>query len=468
MKNRHKSKKNEIEKQNSIEVEKSNSLTELALGLRTQQNQVGQSDTIDLNLRRYLLTNRRDLLSSMYIELGIVQTLIDQPVDDAYSELPKLIAPQLNNDDIAKVEQYIIENNWLEIFKQALKWGRLFGGAGLFVNTPQNPASELRIDLLKEGDKVSLYACDRWELNYSTSGKIDVEHLSGTTSDEKTPYNLYGQPIHKSRVLKIKGKEAPSLQRMQLMGWGMSEVERLVRSLNSYLKNQDVVFELLDEAKVDVYKIEGYNDLLTQPDGTTKVQKQVSLSNSIKNYLNALVMDSQDDYQQKNMSFAGLPEMNTQNKENIASDLRMPITKLFGISSAGFNSGEDDIENYNSMIKSEIRAKSKTHLITIYKLACAVTLGFVPEDIDIELPDLRILSAEQTEAVKNHKFQRLVTAFQNQLISEEDFKESCNKEGLLPIDLNVKESTVIQQEQEEKPTKKEKQNGLWGLFNGNR
>ena len=31
-------------------------------------------------------------------------------------------------------------------------------------------------------------------------------------------------------------------------------------------------------------------------------------------------------------------------------NLKMPITKLFGISAAGFSSGEDDIENYNSMI----------------------------------------------------------------------------------------------------------------------
>lgn len=458
-----KSLKNEV-----VISEKSNGLTEFALNMQTQQNQVAQGKTVELNLRRYLLSNNRDLLGQMYVEIGIVQTLIDQPVDDAYAEIPQIISSQLSEDDCKEVIQYIQENNWFEKFKQALKWGRLFGGAGLFINVNQNPESELRLDLIKQGDKVDLYPCDRWELNFQARGDINAQNLNDPQGNSKTPYNLYGEAIHYSRVLKIKGKEAPSLNRLQLMGWGMSEVERLIRSLNGYLKNQDLIFELLDEAKLDVYKIDGFNDALGQTGGTDKITKQIALSNSVKSYLNALVLDKEDEYDQKQMSFSGLPEMNKQNKENIASDLRMPITKLFGISSAGFNSGEDDIENYNSMLKSEIRAKSRTYLIMVYKLACAVVLGFIPDDLDIELPDLRILSAEQQENVKNNQFNRLMAAFQNQLITEEEFKTACNKNSLLPIQIDAKAETVMDKKDTTiDPTnnkKKEKSNSLLGWF----
>ena len=162
-KNKHKKAIKETEKLNSndFEIEKSNSLTELALGLRTQQNVVSQADTIDVNLRRYMLTTNRMLLSQMYIELGIVQTLIDQPVDDAYATLPKLKSPQISVDDSALVEQYIIENGWFEKFKQAIKWGRLFGGAGLYINTNQNPATKLTLETIKKESNIELYACDR-------------------------------------------------------------------------------------------------------------------------------------------------------------------------------------------------------------------------------------------------------------------------------------------------------------------
>ena len=461
--------KNRKSLKNEVAIsEKSNGLTEFALNMQTQQNQVAQGKTVELNLRRYLLSNNRDLLGQMYVEIGIVQTLIDQPVDDAYAEIPQIISSQLSEDNCKEVIQYIQENNWFEKFKQALKWGRLFGGAGLFINVNQNPESELRLDLIKQGDKVDLYPCDRWELNFQARGDINAQNLIAPQGNSKTPYNLYGKAIHSSRVLKIKGKEAPSLSRLQLMGWGMSEVERLIRSLNGYLKNQDLIFELLDEAKLDVYKIDGFNDALGQTGGTHKIIKQIALSNRIKSYLNALVLDKEDEYDQKQMSFSGLPEMNKQNKENIASDLRMPITKLFGISSAGFNSGEDDIENYNSMLKSEIRAKSRTYLIMVNKLACAVVLGFIPDDLDIELPDLRVLSAEQQENVKNNQFTRLMTAFQNQLITEEVFKTACNKNSLLPIQIDAKVETVMDKKDTTiDPTndkKKKKSNSLLGWF----
>lgn len=443
---------------NNKSIERSNGLTEFALGLRTQQNQIAQADTAEVNLRRYMITNNRMLLSQMYVEIGIVQTLIDVPVDDAYSKLPIFKCKQLTVDEIEEVKQYIVQNNWFEIFKQALKWARLYGGAGLFINTTQNPESELRLDKLTQDSKIELYALDRWELNYQASGSLTVANLDGTLPISDEPYNIYGQTVNKSRILQVKGKEAPSVLRLQLMGWGMSEVERLLRSLNSYLKNQDVIFELLDEAKIDVYKVDGFNQALRED--TNSITKQITLSNRIKSYLNALVMDKEDEYEQKTLSFSGLPEMNVQNKQNIASDLKMPVTKLFGVSSAGFNSGEDDIENYNSMLESEIRAKNNGYLMTIFKLACLKVHGFIPDDVDMELPPLRVLTSEQVENVKNQKFNRLLQSYKAQVITEKEFKTACNKDNLLPIDVSLDETPKL----EEMPEKEKKNSKLFKLW----
>lgn len=451
---KNKKKNNNIELPQVQQVEKSNSLTEFALGIRTQQNQIAQADTAEVNLRRYMLTNNRMLLSQLYVEIGLVQTLIDQPVDDAYAELPVLKSSQLDPEEIEQVHQYMRESKWFDTFKQGIKWGRLYGGAGIFINTNQNPVSEFRIDKLHQDSKIKIYAVDRWELNYQPSGEISVENLDRSKGLGATPYNLYGVTVHDSRILKIKGKEAPSILSLQLMGWGMSEVERLLRSLNAYLKNQDVIFELLDEAKIDVYYMEGFNNALMQKEGTSRITKQVTISNQIKNYLNALILDSQDKHEQKTMNFAGLPDMNIQNKQNIASDLKMPITKLFGVSSAGFNSGEDDIENYNSMLRSEIRAKNHATLVTVFKLACLKVLGFIPEDIDLEYPALRILSAEQEENVKNQQFNRLLQAYQAQTITEKEFKQACNKANLFPIEVEVKTTPKL----EDLADKEEKKN----------
>lgn len=430
--------------------EKLNSLTELALGFVTQANQISQADTVDVNLRRYLLTNNRTLLSQLYCEIGIAQTLIGQPVDDAFREFPEIRSEQLDEENIEEIRKFFEKNKWLQIFKQGIKWSRLFGGGGLFLNVPQNPESELRLDRLKKGDKVSLYAVDRWELTYQPNASISIDNIDMHQPASDVPYNLYGQPVHKSRVMKMIGREAPSLLRLQLCGWGMSEIERLIRSLNSFLKNQDVIFELLDEAKLDVYKIHGFNNSLLTKGGTEKIRKQVEIANKMKSYLDALLMDAEDEHDQKTMAFSGLSELLVQNRQALAADLKMPVTKLFGISAAGFNSGEDDIENYNSMLESEIRADNKGYFITLVQVACAVLFGFIPEDIDVDFGELRELSAEQVENVKDRQFSRLLQTYQAQIIDEEQFVEGCNSKKLLPIDIKNALPHNIQQVEDDR------------------
>ena len=114
----------------------------------------------------------------------------------------------------------------------------------------------------------------------------------------------------------------------------------------------------------------------------------------------------------------------------------MPITKLFGISSAGFNSGEDDIENYNSMIEGEIRSKCKGHIITLVQIICQRIFGFMPDDLTINFKPLRILSAEQEETVKTQQFNRTISGYQSGLMEDYEAKEALNKGSLLPIEVD--------------------------------
>lgn len=154
-------------------------------------------------------------------------------------------------------------------------------------------------------------------------------------------------------------------------------------------------------------------------------------------------MDKEDDYDHKQIIFAGIAEVWLQNRQSIASVLRMPMSKIWGISATGFSSGEDDIENYNSMLESEIRVKSRQNLIMLVKIACQIKLGFIPEDIDLVYPPLRILSAEQEETVKTSQFNRLIGAYGQGLLSEEQFIDACNKANLLPIEVKVDKKGIL-------------------------
>jgi phage-related protein (TIGR01555 family) len=393
--------------------------------------QLSQTDTQFLNLRYYLITNDRNLLTFMYTEHGIVQTLIDQPVDDAFRNGYDIKTSQLDEDEINELEVYIERERINHTIGMAMKWTRLYGGGGIMVMTDQKPDEPLRIEDIKKDTPLEFKSADLWELfNYS-------QNLFPFTKADYL-YNYYGYRVHESRVYELRGKEAPSWLRQRLRGWGLSELEKVVRALNQFMKHQNVVFELLDEAKVDVYKMDGYNSSLITDEGTNLVAKRVQLANQMKNFQNALTLDKDDDYEQKQYSFSGLPEILKQIRESLASDLKMPVTKLFGISSAGFNSGEDDIENYNGMVESEVRAKVKFVIVDILSLCCQRLFGMMPDDLQIEFKPLRMLSSEQEQAAKNSKFNRVMATYTSGLADPSDAKEAINRESLLPVDLDTK------------------------------
>lgn len=432
------------EKENSKDItqEVTNSLSSViaslggyGLGTAYGSTQVSQVNTLFKNNRWYLVSNIRQVLSELYVEHGIVQTLVDLPVDDAFRGGLEIITDELDKDDLEDLNYRLEREGILEQYTQAKKWTRLFGGGALLIINKEDPKTPFDVKNVKQGDEIVFKPVDMWELYY---GITNVENLQDPGEIDKHPdyYNYYGKQVHHSRVLRMNGKEAPSLIRPKLRGWGVSIIEPVVRSYNQYLKSVNLSFEVLDEFKIDIYGIEGFNSALMSPNGSDKVTKRVQMANMLKNYQNALVMDNKDKFESKQISFTGLAETMREIRMQIAADLRMPLTKLFGMSAAGFNSGEDDIENYNAMIETEIRSKSRKDLLKVIEICCAMWFGHIPESMKLDFKPLRVLSAEQEETIKEAKLQRIITCMQAGVMTPIEAKQAINKEMLVPVALD--------------------------------
>lgn len=413
-----------------------NSLSDTVMGYGNNgtPQQLSQTDTIFLNNRWYLISNMRQVLSQAYVEHGLIQTVVDVPVDDGMRDGITIKTKQLSPEEIEKLQALVDRESLMtDVVGQALKWNRLFGGAGIVIITDQDPTTPLNLDAINKDSSLEFRAVDMWELFWD---KQNTEGYDPTIQEHGFEfYSYYGIKLHKSRVMRMKGLTAPSFIRPRLRGWGFSIVEAFVRSINQYLKANDLSFEVLDEFKIDVYKIRGLSQALMTAEGTTAVQKRVFLANQQKNFQNAISMDSEDDYSQKQVSFSGLAEMMREIRLQIASDLRMPLTKIFGEGTGGFSSGEDGIENYNAMVESTVRNKCKYEIIRCLEILCKKEFGFIPTDISIEFSSLRTMTSEQEENVKTQKFNRLLQAKQANEITSEEFRDACNKDQLLGIDL---------------------------------
>lgn len=396
---------------------------------------VEQVNTIFHNMRWYLVSNFRQVLNQCYVEIGLVQTIVDVPVDDGFRGGIEIKSKQLDEDQIQELQISLDRDDDLGVAAQAQKWNRLFGGAGVLILTDQDPEEPLDVESIGMNTPLEFRAVDMWELFWDKQNTEGYDPAIQTQDFEY--YNYYGEQIHKSRVMRLKGFVCPSFIRPRLRGWGFSVVEILVRSINQYLKATDLSFEVLDEFKVDVYKIKNYANTLLSPNGNQKVFNRIQRANYQKNFQNALVMDSEDDWDHKQLSFGGLAETMNGIQQQVASDMRMPRIKLFGQGASGLNaSSEDEIEVYNSMVEAQVRNKSKYDILRICEIKCQKIYGFIPDDLSISFKPLRVLSAEQEENVKTQKFNRLIAAKSSGEITTFEFREACNKGSLFDITLD--------------------------------
>lgn len=399
---------------------------------------VNQVNTLFKNMRWYFISTDRILISEAYVEHGVMATVVDVPVNDAFRGGIDIHSGQLSEDELKLLKHTVEVNADMEKVAQASKWTRLFGGGALMAQLPMDPRKELVIKDLKQGFDLNLKALDMWEIFSNEPSPYQKEQtiLEQTDMTTAQQFNYYGLLVDRSKFRIMKGIEAPSLLRVRLRGWGMSVYERLVNAVNQYLKSNDVLFQLLDEYKVDVYKIKNLSSQLLTAAGANAFKERMMSVNQVKNYNNAMCLDSEDDFIQKQIVLSGIQETADGIRIGIASALRMPLSKVFGIPATGFSSGEDDLENYNGMVESEVRTPAKPDILWVLQLRCQQLFGDVPTDLEAHFKPLRMLSAEQEENVKTQKHARLLSTAQAGFMSTEEFKEACNKGNLFDIKLD--------------------------------
>jgi len=393
-----------------------NNLTGLAAGMMTQDNITSLIPLFQSNLYSPVTLNYT-LLTYLYKTHGILQTMVDEPVLDSFREGFEYESQELSASNFGELEDYAEEHAIWESVKSTLQWGRLYGGSGLIINVGQDWERPFDEKDIKPG-MFELYDANRWE-------------FSGAMRSAKE-FLFYGKKLDATRVLTFGGKRAPHLIRAQLSGWGMSELERAIEDFNMWLRGRNVLYEILDEAKVDVYSIKDYAQTLMTPDGEATIRRRVQATNSIKNFHNALILDKEDDYHVVANNFSGLSDVMKENRIGIASALRMPMTKIFGMSSAGFNAGDDDIENYNAMITAQVREPAKPLIRKVLRLLQLAVFGKV-YDLGFKFKPLRVLGAAEEEALKTSKQTRYLALYQAQVIDSKELGELLHKDGLVMI-----------------------------------
>lgn len=365
-----------------------------------------------------VLTLQYNTLMYMYQTHGFIQTVIDEPVQDAHRDDVMLLCKTLSPRNLEELEQWARENQIDEPFMDVRSWARTFGGSALVLNVAGDPSKPFNPKELERG-RFALYPAVRWEL--------------GGTWRYSDAYNFYGVAFHHSRIKTCIGKRMPWILERQLSGWGASVIARIAEDFNVYLRGRNALYETLQEFKVDVYKMKGYNDQLLTQQGTEQVDRRIAMSNSLKNFNSALVLDSEDDYIIRHASFAGLAEIMKENRMGLVAASRFPASKLFGDKIAGLGRTDgDDLENYYNMVKAEERKPAKPVKEWIYALGAQALYGS-KHHVTFEYPALRETSKKEDEEVKTSEQNRMMVQLDAGLIDEVEAAAWAKQAKLTPI-----------------------------------
>ena len=380
------------------------------------------SYTAILSMQQYLLT-------SLYKTYGILGKIVDVPVDEAYKKGGfELEADSIDEDDIKNLKDTLQENNDIEQLKTAHKWARLFGGGALVAVTGDNLSSPLNLKALYN-NHLEFMPVDRWQLSYS---KPDVRIkggewlLSNYDKFETNGTNI----IHPSRVFVLHGKKAPYLIEQQVQGWGISVYEQIFQDMSQFFKGRNVLFELIDEAKTDVLKLATIQTALTSTDSYNALQRMCDDIARMKNYKSMLTISKDDDYQQKQISFSGIEGIFKEIRIMMAGSSNIPVNKLWGEGVTGFGSGEDSLENFNSMIENEIRTPDMSVLKWLLKLRCYQLFGREVEDLSIIWKNLRVLSAIDEQNINDHKLSNALQLYDRQLLTPQELMQYLKKQQI--------------------------------------
>jgi uncharacterized protein len=323
-------------------------------------------------------------LFNIYQSNWLGRKIVDIPAMDA---VRKGRDWQAQPDQIQAIET---EENRLDLWRKLLDVkikARLWGGAALLIGTGD-------VDLMQP-------------LEPARIGRGGIKYLSVVTRRDVTPGPLsqditseyFRRPdfyyvnnmtlgrqvtIHPSRLAVFVG--APHADEFLApgpnYGWGGSIIDTVYTAMKHADSSVANIASLIFESNVDVFRIPGFMDSLGDPEYQARLLTRWQLAATAKSVNRALLLDKDEEYDRKTISFVGLPDVIMAFMQAVSGAADIPMTRLFGQAPAGMNAtGESDLTNYYDRVSSiqNLEMTPSTHILNECLISSA--LGSRPAEI---------------------------------------------------------------------------------------
>ena len=346
-------------------------------------------------------------LEDMYINDWISGKIIDIPADDATRKWRQMNSNDLEADQLKVVEDYEQMLCVQEKFNEAMKWGRLYGGALIvMVIEGQDMTTPLDVNTIREGSLKNLVVVDRHE---TSTYLINVYDIFSPNFREPEFYMLEGgAKIHYSRILKFEGVKLPRRKKQNYNYWGAPILQRVYDAIINGQGSANAINSIIYEASVDVIGVQGLMEKLSTPGNSNKVMNRFIQADRLKSINNMLLLDKQnEEYKKVQTSFSGLPDLLVKFLNIVAGAADIPATRLLGQSAQGLNAtGEGDIKNYYDMVESQQEKELRPKLQLLDEVLVRSALGAMPKDFSFKFNSLWQISELEQADIELKRSQR--------------------------------------------------------------
>jgi len=306
---------------------------------------------------------------------------------------------QADKDQIDLIEAEEKRHDIRGKVRRALVLGRLGGGVVILGVKQGDPREPLYIDRIGKGALEYAHIMSRHQLSFDEIDK-----------DPKSP--TFGQPrmwtmaaagqrvdIHPSRVIAFKGEQVPDfgLANEQDLFWGDSVVQSIMDAVKNADAAQSGFASLIEEAKLDIIKVPGLMSNLATTEYEQRFLRRLGLANIGKSTHNALIIDGEEDWEQRQVNWSGMPDIMNTYLGFVAGAADVPATRLLGKSPDGMNStGLGDLQNYETMISARQENDLRPLLERIEEVVIRSAIGTRDPDVYFTFAPLRVMTEKES------------------------------------------------------------------------
>lgn len=291
---------------------------------------------------------------------------------------------QAEDDQITAIEAEERRLGIRKAVNDAMTWARLRGGAAIVIGDgSSDPAQEFDPASVGKGGLKYLHVVTRIQIK---AGDLETD-VANPNYGLPRSYTISGESgevrIHPSRVVRFIGvKRPPDGVLVANDGWGDPIVKPIYDAIRNASSATSALAALLQEAKVDVISIPGLAGALETEKGRELLLERFSAAGMGKSIVNTLILDTDEEYEQKTIAFTGLPDVHMRLLQEVAGAADIPVTRLLGQSPAGLNStGESDLRNYYDMIASLQENDLRPAMEILDEALIRSALGARPDEI---------------------------------------------------------------------------------------